>query len=90
MERSILQADEGRRYWRYRVVHAGQRYIQTVYAGGDGRLSSVLQRSQEERGGHELTVLSTLLRPGEREFGSVDEAVAAGESLIRRTWRWCY
>jgi hypothetical protein len=86
MERHILQADEARRYWRYRIAHGGQTFIQTVYAGGDGHLYSyVLRCSPEEHGGRQGQMLHPLLKPGDREFATIDDAIAVGDSLIRQS-----
>lgn len=86
MERHVLQADEARRYWRYRIAHRGQMFVQAVYAGGDGHIYSYVARySPEQHGGHQLTVLHTLLKPGERTFADLDEAIAVGDDLIQQS-----
>src|SRR5437762_6071578 len=86
MEREVLQADEARSSWRYRITRGGKAFIQAVYTGGDGHLYSyVLRCSPEEHGGHLLIVLYPLLKPGDREFTSVDEAIVVGDSLIRQS-----
>ena len=86
MERKLVHADETREWWRYAITYGGQSFMQVVYVARDGHMYSyVVRLSIEEHGGYSLQVMHPLLRPEDRQFGSVDDAIAAGEALIRQT-----
>ena len=85
MERKLVHADETREWWRYAITCGGQSFMQVVYGDRNGHIYSyVVRLSIEEHGGYRFEVMRPLLMTEDRQFGSLDDAIAVGEALIRQ------